>query len=122
MVIISWIPFSCASPEGLPADRIVKSARTGDATANAAPDCELLTLCPTAGVDATRCVDDPALFRVEQLDGRVVNVELVPTQDIVLPASEVFAVFPDPEGGCALTMVSFRASDLVAAERSEETP
>ncbi len=81
------------------------------------PDCDLLDKCPVEGVAKLQCIDDPALLRIEVLDGLVLDVSLdsvaVDTLDAVVPVGTFFTVLPDPTGGCALTIASFTAESLV---------
>ncbi len=76
----------------------------------AIPECDLLLPCPQLGVSPSACVDDPALFTVLMFGDAVVSVELDPDGPPLQPGSW-FAAFPDPQGGCELTLFSFTVEE-----------
>ena len=112
MTLLLAIVLGCANPtapavEGSPATALQREGVVEPVVAVTA-DCALLATCPQEGVDAARCVEDPDLFVVETLGEGVAAVEVATGAAGDLEDGEWFGVFPDPAGGCALTVVSFR--------------
>jgi hypothetical protein len=92
-------------PSVAPAD--ARRIAVGTALPIAVPSCALLTACPQDDLDPAACLDDPALFTVSTLGDAVTSIEL--DEHAVVPPGAWFAPFPDPDGGCDLTLFSFRS-------------
>ncbi len=92
-----------------PDDRLRIAVETAPVTA--VPSCGLLDGCPQQGLSPSACVDDPALFTVSMFGDTIASVELDPQTSGSLAEGEWFAPFPDPLGGCALTIFTFRVGE-----------
>jgi len=129
----SWmLLWSCGGSEFQPGEASNAALRReGDEAVDAVavdagiPDCSILEKCAIlalAAVDTSTCVDDPSLLEIELFEGLVVDVKLRPevAATKVLPAGAFYTVFPDPKGGCGVTVVSFEQEDVAAPEVGEK--